>query len=146
MKLQPESERRGCKGKNQMKNEKKNTWDREIGKKKGGGRENRKMRDAEGRWVLWGWGEHPAEVAICHLDIWRDKYCAGLLEILAAGLRADRICLRTQPIFPASAFKELQLIIEVLLVMTISSTPPKTLMLIHINSIKVFLTNKCTIY
>jgi hypothetical protein len=55
------------------------------------------------------------------------------LEVLAAGLRAGRICLKTLPIFPASGFKELQLIIEAFLVMSISSTPPKTLMLIHIN-------------
>jgi hypothetical protein len=29
------------------------------------------------------------------------------LEVLAAGLRAGRICLRTLPVFPASGFKEL---------------------------------------
>ena len=49
------------------------------------------------------------------------------LEVLAAGLSASRICLRTLPVFPASGFKELQLITEALLVMLISSTPPKTL-------------------
>lgn len=48
-------------------------------RKKGGGRENRKMRDAEGRWALWDWGKHPAEMAICCSDIWHDSNCAGLL-------------------------------------------------------------------
>jgi hypothetical protein len=44
MKLQPDAERRGCRGKTKMNNEKKNVRDREIGK-----RESRKLRDAEGR-------------------------------------------------------------------------------------------------
>ena len=55
------------------------------------------------------------------------------LGVLAAGLMAGRICVRTLPVFPESGFKELQLIIEALTVMIISSTPPKTPMLIHIN-------------
>lgn len=55
--------------------------------KKKGKRENRKMRDAKGRWALWGCGEHPAEAAICHSYIWQDSNCAGLLVQLRGSRR-----------------------------------------------------------
>ena len=105
--------------------------------KKGGRgeKENRKMRDGEGRWALWGWGEHPAEVAICSSVIWQDNNSAWLLvQLRPSHCRVKgRSYLLKDSVFPASGFKELQLIIEAFTIMSISGTPARTLMLIQIN-------------
>lgn len=117
-------------------NEKKNTWDREI-EKKGGGKEKTERWEMQKAGELYGAGANillrrPYVVQTSDRTITVFGHSFSL-EVLAAGLRAGRICLRTLPVFPASGFKELQLIIEAFIVMSISSTPAKTLMLIHIN-------------
>ena len=133
MKLQPDAERRGCTGKTKMKNEEKNM--RQI--------ERKREKEKTERWGMQKAGEPygaganillrwPYAVRIFDRTVTVLGYSFSL-EVLAAGLRAGRICLRTLLVFPASGFKELQLITEAFLVMSISSTPPKTLMLIYIN-------------